>query len=62
MPIMFTLEKVTLGAIVTNLTQVLLRTLFSFGGLNEQVVGQKLVSFGINGGSMFIVVHNGITT
>jgi hypothetical protein len=61
-PILFTLEKVTLGATIANLTQALLHALFNFGGLNEQVVGQKLVSFGINGGNMFINVCNGITT
>lgn len=60
--ILFTLEKVTSSVITTNLTCVLLCALFSFGGMNEQVVGQKLELFGIDGGSMFIGVRNGITT
>jgi hypothetical protein len=53
---------VTSSAIIANLTQVLLCALFSFGSMNEQVVGQKLVLFGTNGGSMFIGVCNGIAT
>jgi hypothetical protein len=53
---------VTSSAITTNLTQVLLCALFCFGSMNEQVVGQKLVLFGTNGGSMFIGVHNGVAT
>jgi hypothetical protein len=56
------LEKVASSAITANLTHVLLCALFSFGGMNEQVVGQKLVLFGTDGGSMFIGVHNGVTT
>ncbi len=60
--ILFTLEKVASSAITANLTHVLLCALFSFGGMNEQVVGQKLVLFGTDGGSMFIGVHNGVTT
>ncbi len=60
--ILFTLEKVTSSVITTNLTYVLLCALFSFGGMNEQVVGQKLELFRIDGGSMFIGVRNGVTT
>ncbi len=61
-PILFTLEKVTIGATPTHLTQMLLCVMLSFGGVNEEVVGRKLVSFGTNGGFVFTYVCNGITT
>jgi hypothetical protein len=62
MPILFTLEKVTIGATPTHLTQMFLCVMLSFGGVNEEVVGRKLVSFGTNGGFVFTYVCNGITT
>jgi len=62
LPIIFTLEKVTIGATPTHLAQVLLCAMLSFGGVNEKVVGRKLVSFGTNGGFVFTCVRNGITT
>jgi hypothetical protein len=61
-PILFTLEKVTIGATPTHLTQMLLHVMLSFEGVNEEVEGRKLVSFGTNGGFVFTCVCNGLTT
>jgi hypothetical protein len=58
---MFTFEKVTINTTTTNLTQVLLCVMLSFNGMNEKVMGRKLVSFGTNGRFVFTNVHNGIT-
>ncbi len=46
MPILLLLEMVIIGA-TTNFTQVLLCVLLNFGGVNEKVVGRKLVSLGL---------------
>jgi len=35
MPILVTLEKVTIGVIIANLTKVLLHVLLSFGNVDE---------------------------
>ncbi len=40
----------------------MLCTLLSFGNMDVQVVGQKLVSFKIDGGSIFTNVCNVVTT
>jgi hypothetical protein len=45
-----------------NPTQVLLRVMLSFKGMNEEVMGRKLVSFGTNGHFVFTNGCNGITT
>lgn len=50
------------SVIVTNLTHVLHHVFLNFGSMDVQVVGQKLVSFGINGKFGFIGVCNKVTT
>jgi len=40
----------------------MLCALLNFGNMNVQVVGKKLVSFKIDGGSIFTNVCNAITT
>jgi hypothetical protein len=50
------------SAIVTNLTHVLLHVFLNFGSMDDKVVGQKLVSFEINGKFGFIGVCNRVTT
>jgi len=44
---MFTLENVTINTTTTNFTQVLLCVMLNFKGINEEVMGRKLVSFGL---------------
>ncbi len=51
----------TISAIVTNLTHVLHHVFLNFGSMDVQVVGQKLVSFGINGKFGFMGVCNKVT-
>lgn len=62
MPILVTFENVTTCATTTNLTQVLVCVLLTSNNMDAQVVGQKLVSFGMNGGFVLIGVCNRITT
>ncbi len=51
-----------ISVIVTNLTHVLHHVFLNFGSMDVQVVGQKLVSFGINRKFGFIGVCNKVTT
>jgi hypothetical protein len=46
-PIMFILENVTINTTTTNFTQVLLCVMLNFKGINEEVMGRKLMSFGL---------------
>ncbi len=56
MLVLLTLEMVIIGATTTNLTQVLLCVMLNFGGVNEKVVGRKLVSLGLTK-AMCLLLH-----
>jgi hypothetical protein len=47
-PILLSLEHVVAGFSVDNLTQVLMQVLMNQGGLFKELIGKKLVAFGVD--------------
>lgn len=62
MPLLLALVRVVDGCGADNLTAVVLESIFQKGGLNEEAVGEKLISFGVDGHPSFQGCVNGVTT
>lgn len=64
MPILFTFERVVNNKCYCNKFDpcVVVHVFLNFGSMDHKVVGQKLVSFWINGKFGFIGVCNRVTT
>ncbi len=50
------------GGIVNNLTKVIMENVLQYGGLSKSNLASKLISFGVDGVSVFYGAKNGVTT
>ncbi len=61
MPLLLNLEKVFIGGITNNLTQLILRSLMEHGGLTTEHVS-KFTCFGSDKVVVFTSIHTGVIT
>jgi hypothetical protein len=59
--ILLSLEHVAVGFSVDNLTQVLMQVLMNQGGLFKELIGKKLMAFGVDGVYTFQGIKLGVT-
>jgi hypothetical protein len=52
-PILLTLEKVEMGAILDNIKAIILNAMGKYGGLTNEAMASKWVCFGCNGDYVF---------
>ena len=60
-PMLLTLERVTVGAGSYNLTTVLVEALQQLGGLTLEQIREKLLCFGADGAAVFHGIKGGVT-